>query len=381
MFNHHKVKTKYFSKTIKVLGSMICFMMVDCSMSQGPQQEENPSVDQNEVSSKNMVSQAIPTNSQIDANQKQYTIYMVLWNGKTNLESAFVRYLERRNVRVNYIRRDCQGSKDKCHALIPEIRRLKPDLIYTWSTPAAEAIGGTIETADSGRYIWDIPIIALIVTDPIASRLIYNLEKPGRNLTGVNHTAPIESQLNAMLEYTSIQTIAAVFSPNESNSIAQVKSLEEAAAKLNIKVNRFPLPLTQGGAEQTPDENKIEEHVATIANSKPDFIYMPADNFLAVHCQEIVTQANKYKIPTFGATDLMFDNGRPLMGLLSRFKDVGEFGGFKAYQILVEGKQVKEIAYEKLKGFSFLISKSTYEDVGLYPPIRVLKFAEIIEDK
>ena len=117
--------------------------------------------------------------------QKPFKIYAIFWYKEEILIKGFMDYLKRKNIPVEYTIRMCDQDRKKCHALIPEIREMKPDLIYAQGTSVCEEIGGKIDSKHKDDYIWDIPIVGLVITDPVASGLIYSLEKTERNLTGV----------------------------------------------------------------------------------------------------------------------------------------------------------------------------------------------------
>lgn len=299
---------------------------------------------------------------------------MVLWNGPTDLEKGFIGYLKGKNVPFETEIRDCEGDREKCHALVKDIRAYKPDLIYTWGTPACEEIAGDLNSS-SKEYIWNIPIVSLIVTDPVRANLIHSPEAPGRNVTGVNHVAPIEAQLNSMLLYKSdMKKIAAIYNPDETNSEEQVKELIKKAKIKGIEVIALPIATKDG----KPDPASINDIVKQAYQEKAEFLYTPPDTFLSMHSDIFIGAANQYKLPTFASTESMYWKGKPLLGMLSKFINVGLFGGKKAYEILIEGKKPSDMPYEKLSRFSYVVSMETAKKVNLLPSIGVLRFAEIL---
>ncbi|MBX9977585.1 MAG: ABC transporter substrate-binding protein [Alphaproteobacteria bacterium] len=306
-----------------------------------------------------------------EAPVQTFRIFMVLWNGPTDLEKGFLAYLKHKKVRLDLEVRDCEGDRSKCHALISDIRKFKPDLIYTWGTPACEEIAGKLNQSKK-NYIWDIPIVSLVVTDPVTANIIESLDAPGRNVTGVNHVAPVCTQLKTIMMYRRCtKTIAAIYNPDETNSVLQVNELKKTAKGVDIIL----LPLAT--IMKKPSIESISQQVDKAASQKVDFIYIPTDTFLSLHADKLVEAANHRKIPTFAATESMYWNAKPMLGVFSSFINVGTFGGFKAYEILMNNKDVATIPYEKLSRYSVVISKPTYEKVGLTPPIKLLKFAEV----
>lgn len=313
------------------------------------------------------------------AAEKRFKIFMVLWSGETDLKKGFQSYLEQNGVKADYIVRDCKADKKLCHSYVQEIRQEKPDLIYTWGTPACTAIGGPLDAPNKQDYIWDIPMVSLVVTDPVRSNLVETYEKTGRNITGVNHVPPIETQFNAIKSYyPKLKKVAALYNPAEGNSVIQVKELISKQKELGLEVVDMPIQLDEAGK---PMPDMIPTRVLEISNSGAEMIYIPADTFFSNHCVTAVNEANKYGLGTFGATDSLFmKDRRPLMGLISRWINVGTFGGYKAKQILLEGKKPQEVPYEKLSRFSFVVSGKTLHKLKHYPPMSIMPMVEFIKN-
>ncbi len=305
--------------------------------------------------------------------KKTFKIIMVLWNGSTLLEEGFVNYLKSKEVSVDIQTLDCQGDRAKCHAFVTDIKRIQPDLITIWGTPALQEIAGRLDQAKE-NYIWDIPIIALIVSDPVRTGIIAALDRPGRNVTGVSHLAPIEAQLNALLLYKKdVKTIGAMYNPDEPNSKIQVENLATLAEGKGIRVILLPVPMI----DHKPDSDHLCDVVEKAASLKADFIYIPADTFLSKHAPIFINKAHELKIPTFAATESLYWHTKPMLGMFSHFFNVGMFGGAKAFDILVNKQDPGTMPYEKLSRFSIVISRSAYESMGISPPLTLLKFAEI----
>lgn len=312
--------------------------------------------------------------------KKTFKVYMVLWSGEDPLSKGFQDYLHRKKIPVEYVVRNCNLDRKKCHTLVKEIRVLKPDLIFTWGTPVCEEIGGKIDASNKDEYIWDIPIVALIVTDPIRSKVIYDLKNPGRNITGVNHVAPVSSHIETMKSYLKdLKTVAAFYNPNETNSRIMVEELNSLSRKFNVQVKIYPVHVDKDNA---PIVSSIPTVMQQIKSDDCDFIYMPADTFLSVNMEIVSKLAKDYRIPTFGSTESMFfTEHHPLLGVLSRFYDVGLLGGVKAEQILMDKKDPQDLPYEKLSTFSILIAPDVFKSIKIYPPISMVKISEIVPQK
>jgi len=65
---------------------------------------------------------------------------------------------------------------------------------------------------------------------------------------------------------------------------------------------------------------------------------------------------------------------------VSHYYNVGLFAGFKAEKILLRSTRAGDIPIETLKRFSFLVNMETARKINFYPPVMILKFAEIIKE-
>jgi ABC-type uncharacterized transport system substrate-binding protein len=109
--------------------------------------------------------------------------------------AAFRRELDRlgwsqgRNVRIDF--RSARANVDQMQALAKELIALQPDVILAHTTPVVAALQ---------RETRAVPIVFVYVADPIASRLVASLARPGGNITGLlNYEASITGKWLAML--------------------------------------------------------------------------------------------------------------------------------------------------------------------------------------
>jgi putative ABC transport system substrate-binding protein len=109
-------------------------------------------------------------------------------------------------------------------------------------------------------------------------------------------------------------------------------------------------------------------------------VYLPSDSFVISRSKSLVNLITETGIPTFSATEDPIYTAGALMGLVSRYYNVGQFAGYKAEQILVHKKRPEDIPIETLKRFSFIINMKTAKKLEFYPPIMALKFAEVITE-
>ena len=80
-----------------------------------------------------------------------------------------------RNIQIDY--RWSAGNADRLRIFAKELVELKPDVILAETTPAAQAILAETRT---------IPIVFVVVSDPIGSGFVASLNRPGGNVTVVS---------------------------------------------------------------------------------------------------------------------------------------------------------------------------------------------------
>jgi putative tryptophan/tyrosine transport system substrate-binding protein len=97
-----------------------------------------------------------------------------LWIARFTQELSELGWIVGRNLQMD-IRWDADSSIDQRQIFAKELVSLQPDVILSSTTPATAAIHRETRT---------IPVVFVIVSDPIGSGLVASLPRPGGNLTG-----------------------------------------------------------------------------------------------------------------------------------------------------------------------------------------------------
>ena len=87
-----------------------------------------------------------------------------------------------RNIQIDY--RWSAGGADRLRSFAKELVELKPDVILAETTPAAQAVLAETRT---------IPIVFVVVSDPVGSGFVASLNRPGGNVTGFMNMEPTMS--------------------------------------------------------------------------------------------------------------------------------------------------------------------------------------------
>lgn len=306
---------------------------------------------------------------------RPYKVMMILYRGATDAEKGFMDYFKRRNIAVEYTVRDAQADNAKIAEFVREARALRPDLIYTFGTTVTAEVAGLEGAVDPARHITDIPVVFDIVADPIGAKLVKSLSGSGRNVTGASHLVPLAAQMKALQAMRATQTLGVVYNPLEKNSTLAVRELETMASSFGLAVLAVPVVLDSAGK---PSPEGIVAAMQTLVAKKPQFIYIPSDSFLIKNADMVVRSARRAMIPVFAATEAPIRNDGALLGLVSTYFNVGELAAYKAEQILTRKAAVSQIPVETLNRFTYLVNMGAAKNLGVYPPLSVVKMAELV---
>lgn len=307
--------------------------------------------------------------------QQRRRIYRVTFRGPTEVEAGFADYLAAHDLDVEYIARDIARDPRRLPALVEEIRALQPDLVYTWGTPVTLGIAGRWDDPPSPERISGIPVVFALVAAPVAARIMPDLASSGRNVTGAVHVVPLETQLRAMHSYRPFGRLGVLYSRSEPNSRSIVAELERLAPIMGFTVTSRTFAENAHGQ---PVADGAEGLVAALAAEGADWLYYLPDTFLGTIYDRVTPAALANGLPTFGAAELAVRDGRALVGLVSRYYSVGQLAASKALLILRDGVPPAEIPASTLRRFALIINMESAHALGVYPPLAMLNYAEIL---
>jgi putative ABC transport system substrate-binding protein len=306
----------------------------------------------------------------------RYRIFMILWRGETEVEAGFRAYVEENQLPFELIVRDVAGDRRQIPALIAEAKRIKPDLVYTWGTPITLSVVGEYDKARPDQHITELPVLFTMVSDPVGSRIVPDFASSGRNVTGTTHIAPLETQIKAIRAYRPLSRLAVLYNPAEANSRLNVRKLKLLAQQMDFELLDQPVPLD---AQGDPIADDLTELIAGLALREPQFLYMGPDTFISIHRHLVTREAIRQRLPVFAATERPIRDGDALFGLVTPYYALGRFTAFKAEQILLRKMEPKTIPVETLNRFNYVVKMPVARELGIFPPMNILNYAEVIE--
>lgn len=307
---------------------------------------------------------------------KPFRIYAITFRGQTDVEKGFVDYFAARRIPVQITFRDLARDASRMPGFLDEIRRTRPDLVYTWGTSVTLGVVGAHDAVDPAKHITDIPVVFTLVAAPVLARIVPDLASSRRNVTGVFHVAPTDAQIRAMASYRPVKSIGMLYTPTEQNSVVVVDEVRQVSKKMGFKVVARPFRLDAAGKVTSEG---AAEMIREMKQQDVDWLYLPPDSYLGTQAKDvIIPAAMRNALPTFASTEQLMETGA-LTGLVSRYHSIGQFTAYKAEQILVRGTAPARIPVETLTRFSLQVRMDVAGALGLPPPLPMFNYAELIK--
>jgi len=289
------------------------------------------------------------------ADSKIIRITMITWRGETDAERGFKEGMRRLGYTVKYTHLDAGQDKKRLQEIINKIPQTSPDIIYTFGTTVTTAVV---------KQFKNIPIIFVIVTQPVRSGIVKSMKGSGTNVAGVTHGIPVKSNLKAIGKIIKkLKKLGLIFNPNEKNSIIIRDTLRLLAAKKNFILIESPV--------YRKDDIKMAAY--KIIKAKVDIVYLPSDSLVVSNAAEVVEYFNQHKIPTLGTLEAYVTKNNALIGLIIRYYEVGRLAAIICDKIL-KGENPGDIPIKRPK-VRYVVNLRTAKRIGVKIPIGIISIA------
>jgi len=306
-----------------------------------------------------------------------FHIYMAVWRGCEDACRGFQDYFRDNKIPAKITIRDAGRDKSKLPGFVQEARDLKADLVVTWGTSVTRIMLGPWNSPDPEKHVTKIPAVFMIVADPIGAKVVRDYESSGRpNVTGTRNHAPTAVQFKALQSYKKFKRIGLIYNTNELNARLNAAQVRKTAKDMGLDLIEVNLPL---GADGKPSPDSIEAAIKEVVDKKAEFLYMGSNSFLTKFRKPFTEAAIKYKLPVAAGTEVPVTKAGGLMAIASRYYNVGHLAADQARRVLVNKEPPEKIRIRRLRRFSFIINMETAHKLKLYPPMKILHYAEVIK--
>jgi putative ABC transport system substrate-binding protein len=270
-------------------------------------------------------------------------------------------WMEGRNIAIDI--RWAAADVELMKRFAKELVALQPDLILTSSTPAAAAMLQQTRT---------IPIVFVIVADPVGSGFVASLPRPGGNATGFT---PIVRSLGGkwveLLKEIAprLARVSLLFNPPTATFIeGYLDPFKAAAASVGAEAIVAPVNDMPG----------LESFIATEARQPNSGLVVIPDAFTIQHRTEIIALAAGYHVPAVYWSRSFTEIG----GLISYGPFiVDEYRRAASYaDRILKGSKPSELPVQAPVKFELVVNLKTARALGLEVPPSLLAAAdEVIE--
>jgi putative ABC transport system substrate-binding protein len=267
---------------------------------------------------------------------------------------------EGRNVRVDH--RFTTARLPLFQPLAKELIALQPDAILATTTQAAAALQ---------REGSAIPIVFILVSDPIGSGFIASLARPGGNLTGIlNIEASITTKWLAMLKEIAPPLARALFMANPKITPYDyfLRAAEAAAPSLAIEL----VP------SRVETEAAIERAIESFARLPNGGLVLPPDLTTPVRRDLIIALAARHRLPAVYSYRGFVEAG----GLMSYGIDPIDIYRRAATYIdrILRGAKPADLPVEVPVKYETVLNLKTAKALGLtVPDLMLVRADEVIE--
>jgi putative ABC transport system substrate-binding protein len=269
-------------------------------------------------------------------------------------------WVEGQNIAIEL--RAAEGKYERLPDLAAELVRLKVDVIFASSTPAAVV---------AKRATTTIPIVIGRVADPVGSGLVASLARPGGNITGWTHQG-----LELRVKYLDLlkeavpgaTRIGVLWNPANPIHGPSLKSIEAAAQALAVDLH----PIGVRKAEE------IEGAFSVLARQRVQALTVFQDGMFLARGPQIIALAAMNRLPAmYGTTELVRAGG--LMGYGVNLPEMYRRGSSFVDRIL-KGAKPSDLPVEQPTKFELVVNLKTAKALGLtIPPAVLARADEIIE--
>jgi putative ABC transport system substrate-binding protein len=302
---------------------------------------------------------------------KQVPKIGVLWHAANEQEEAPYLNALRRGLRdLGYVEghnivlenRFANEQYERFNAQAAELAALKVNIIVAVTRSAAIAAQRATST---------IPIVFILVADPVANKLVASFNRPGGNLTGLSQMALdlTGKRLEIFKEAVGMSRLAFLVNPGDRQYAGvMVDETESAARQLNMTIR--PIEVSKPSALEDAFSAMVQDDIKAVS--------VINDAMFWTERKQIATLAMRHKMPSMFAIRAHVDDG----GLISygpSYHALFHRGAAYIDKIL-KGEKPADLPVERPTKFELVINMKTAKALGVeISPTVLAHVDEVIE--
>jgi putative tryptophan/tyrosine transport system substrate-binding protein len=270
-------------------------------------------------------------------------------------------YIEGQNLTSEY--RWAENQNDRLPELAADLLAHHPAVII--------ALGGPTASLAAKRASTTVPVVFVVVGDPVSLGLVASFNRPGGNVTGITSIPGtiVAKQFEALHETVPrAKVIGCLLNPNNPNVETQTREAQEATHTLGGKLEVL----------HARSEPEIDRAFAVLVQKGVGALVVVPDGFFNSRPEQFAGLAAQHMIPAIYS----FQEFAKLGGLMSYGVSLREGyrqAGFYTGRIL-KGAKPAELPVQQLSKVELILNLKSAKALGLTFPITLLGRAdEVIE--
>jgi putative ABC transport system substrate-binding protein len=263
-------------------------------------------------------------------------------------------WIEGQSLTIDY--RWAHGDPQRIQALAADLVQLKVEVIFTTGTHPIRVVKQTTST---------IPVVFVVLVDPVATGLVTSFARPGGNLTGLASQFEdlITKQPQLLKEaLPAVSKIAMVHRPETAPGL--LSAAEKAARNVGFSVRTF----------QVADVPQYENALRLAQRDRCGAILVLPSPIFSSQRAQLIGLAAKYRLPAIYEFKEFVQDG----GLMSYGPNMTRmFRGAAGYvDRILRGARPGDLPIERPTTFELAINLKTAKTLGLTIPLSVLGRAD-----
>jgi putative ABC transport system substrate-binding protein len=265
-----------------------------------------------------------------------------------------------RTVAIEY--RWAEGRNERAVEVAAEFVRLNVEVIVTVGSPT---------TAAAKQATSVIPIVFVVVADPVGSGFVASLSRPGGNLTGLSNQATdtATKRLELLRDLVpNLRRVAIMANAGNRVVLQEVGEVQATAGRLGLAPAIFEI--------RRPED--ISPAFQALKRGGAEALYVAADGLTIANRVRINTFALVAKVPTMLGNRELLEGG----GLISYGANLPDLFGHAGDLVdkVLRGRKPAELPVEQPTKFDLVVNLITAEALGLNIPDKLLALADEVID-
>ena len=244
-----------------------------------------------------------------------------------NIEAQLEKVGNDNNVKFDVKYDNCNADSSVLSQIVSNFKADKVDLMIGVATPVAMEMQAATEGTD-------IPVVFAAVSDPISTKLVDSMEKPGKNITGTSDaldTAAIFKLIKAA--NPEIKKVGLLYDLGQDASTTAIADAKKFLDENNIEY-----------VEKTgTNVNEVKLAAESLVAEKVEAVFTPTDNTIMNAELSIYETFKDAKIPHYTGADSFALNGA-FLGYGVDYANLGVETANIAADILINSKNAGDVA-------------------------------------